>query len=125
MRWTTSSVHFTVVQLTKTRSSGPPRSVVYSALPDDQDNCPVANLRQYIERTTSFVAAMVPKPVFITSKKPFRRARPATLGHWIKDTLKAAGVDTERYTVYSTRSASTSQARRKGVLVSDIYPESS
>ncbi|XP_065918235.1 uncharacterized protein [Dysidea avara] len=120
MRWTTTSVQFTVVQLTKTRSSGPPRSVVYSALPNDPDICPVVNLRQYIERTTSHVTTMAPKPVFITSKRPFRRARPATLGHWIKDTLKTAGVDTERYTAHSTRSASTSQARRKGVLVSDI-----
>jgi len=120
MRWTPTGVHFTVVQLTKTRSSGPPRTVYYSALPNDRDICPVTNLRQYIEMTASYVSTMAPKPVFITSKKPFRRARPATLGHWIKDTLKLAGVDTERYTAHSTRSASTSQARRKGVLMSDI-----
>ena len=37
------------------------------------------------------VTMEVPKPVFITSRKLFQRARPATLGHWIKDTLKRAG----------------------------------
>ena len=61
-----------------------------------------------------------PKPVFITSRKPFRRARPATLGHWIKDTPKIAGEDTERFTAHSIRSASTSQAQMKGVPITDI-----
>jgi len=49
MRWT----------CTKTRSSGPPRAVSYSALPDDQDICPVANLKQYIQ-LTSHVSTMTP-----------------------------------------------------------------
>jgi len=102
MRWTTSGVHFTVVQLTKTRRDGPPRAVFYPALLEDSEICPVTNLRRYIELTTSQVASMeAPKPVFITSRKPFRRARPATIGHWIKDTLKMAGVDTERFPAHS------------------------
>ena len=71
--------------------------------------------------TTPHVNYMkIPKPVFITSRKPFRRARPATLGHWIKDSLSSAGVDTGRFTAHSTRSASTSQAKMKGVPVTDI-----
>lgn len=81
MRWTPTGIHFTVVQMTKTLSSGPPRTVFYLALLDDQDICPVANLQQYIKMTASHVSAMASKPVFITSKKFFQRARPATLGH--------------------------------------------
>ena len=121
MRWTASGVQFTVVQITKTRTSGPPRTVFYPMLREDPDICPVTTLRKYITVTTPCVANFeTPKPVFITSRKPFRRARPATIGHWIKDTLKAAGVDTEKFTAHSTRSASTSHASMKGVPIADI-----
>ena len=121
MRWTSTGVQFTVVQLTKTRRMGPPRTVLYSALQNDPDICPVSNLRRYIEMTSPQVNNMKsPKPVFITSRKPFRRARPATLGHWIKDSLRSAGVDTKRFSAHSTRGASTSHAKMKGVPVTDI-----
>ena len=74
-----------------------------------------------IEITTPHVNNMKsPKPVFITSRKPFRRAHPATLGHCIKDSLRSAGVDTERFSAHSTRGASTSHAKMKGVPVNDI-----
>ncbi|XP_065918390.1 uncharacterized protein [Dysidea avara] len=121
MRWTSSSVQFSVVQLTKTRRSGPPRTVSFALLQDDNDICPVTNLCRYIEMTSPQVDTMSsPKPVFVTSKKPFRRERSATIGHWIKDTLKAAEVDTERFTVHSTRGASTSCAMAKGVPIAEI-----
>ena len=121
MRWTASGIQFTVVQMTKTRTSGPPRTVFYPMLREDPDICPVTTLRKYITVTTPCVATFeTPKPVFITSRKPFRRARPATIGHWIKDTLRAAGVDTERFPAHSTRSASTSQASMKGVPIAEI-----
>ena len=121
MRWTSTGVQFIVVQLTKTQGMGPPRTVLYLALQDDPGICPVSNLRRYIEMTTLHVSNMKsPKPVFITSRKPFRRARPATLGHWIKDSLRSVGVDTERFSARSTRGASTSHAKMKGVPVTDI-----
>ena len=61
-----------------------------------------------------------------TSRSTFERFyhcsndRPVTIGHWIKDTLKMVGMDIERFTAHSTRSASTSQAQMKGVPVMDI-----
>ena len=121
LKWTPSGVQFTVVQLTKTRTAGPPRTVHYSSLPEDVEACPVSTLHLYIERTEDQTAKLAfPKPVFITSRKPFRRARPRTLGRWIKDNLKAAGIDTGQFTAHSTRSASTSQAHSKGVPINDI-----
>ena len=121
MRWMPSGVQFAVVQMIKTRTSGPPRTVFYPMLREDPDICPVTNLRKYITMTTPSMSDLeAPKPLFITSRKPFRRVRPATIGHWIKDTLKAAGVDTERFTAHSTRSASTSRASMKGVPIADI-----
>ena len=100
---------------------GSPRTVLYSALQDDPDICPASNLRRYIEMTSPHLNNMKsPIPVFITFRKPFRRVHPATLGHWIKDSLRSARVDTERFSAHSTRGASTSHAKMKGVPVTNI-----
>ena len=67
--------------------------------------CPVTVLRLYMDKTAEQAAALSsPKPVFLTSRKPFRQARSGTIGHWIKDALRMAGVDTEVFSTHSTRS---------------------
>ena len=112
---------FTVVQLTKTRKPGPPRKVLYPKFDSNREICPVTVLHLYIEKTAGQVASLgSPKPVFVTSRKPFRRARAGTIGHWIKDLLNTAGVNTEVFSAHSTRSASTSYAASKGVPINDI-----
>ena len=121
LRWTPSGAQFTVVQLTKTRTPGPPKSVHYSSLSEDAEVCPVSSLRIYLSKTTDRAATVtLSKPVFLTSRRPFRRARPGTLGQWIKDCLGRAGVDTGKFTAHSTRSASSSQARARGVPIAEI-----
>jgi len=121
MQWTASGVEFTVVRLTKTRRPGPPRKVFYSRFTDNSELCPVTVLRMYIDKTAEqAVTINSPKPVFVTSRKPFRRAKPGTIGHWIKDVLQLAGVNTEVFSAHSTRSASTSWAASKGVPINDI-----
>ena len=121
VRWTASGVEFTVVRLTKTRRSGAPRKVFYSVFRDNSELCPVTILWLYLGRTAQQVADLSsPKPVFLTSRKPFRQARPGTIGYWIKDILHRAGVDTEVFSAHSTRSSSTSWAAAKGVPINDI-----
>ena len=44
-----------------------------------------------------------------------------TLGHWIKDNLKATGIDTGQFTAHSTSNASTSCAQSKGDPINDIF----
>ena len=118
MQWTTHGVQFTVVCLAKTRCSGPPRKVFYATFAENIELCPVTVLRMYIDRTAEQAITLYnPKPVFVTSRKPFRKAKP---GHWIKDVLLMAGVNTEVFSAHSTRSASTSWAASKGVPINDI-----
>ena len=115
LRWTPSGAKFIV---TKTRTLGPPRSVHYSFLSEDPEVCPATTLKLYLSKTSNRVAIVdSPKPVFLTLRKPFRRARPGTLGHWIKD---CSGVDTKRFTAHSTKSASSSRARARGVPIAEI-----
>ena len=121
LRWTELGAEFTVVQLTKTRKPGPPRKVLYPKFDSNREICPVTVLHLYMEKTAGQVASLgSPKPVFVTSRKPFRRARAGTIGHWIKDLLNTAGVNTEVFSAHSTRSASTSYAASKGVPINDI-----
>jgi len=121
LRWTPTGAQFTVVQLTKTHSPGPPKTVHYSSLPEDREICPVVALQLYLSKASEHAASISsPKPVFITSKKPFRRPRPGNLCHWIKDSLRKVGIDTEQFTAHSSRSASSSRARARGVPVAEI-----
>ena len=88
LRWTPSGTQFTVVQLTKTCTPGPSKSVHYSSLPEDAEVCSVTSLQVYPSKTADRTTATSPKPVLLTSRKPFRRARPGTLGQWIEDCLR-------------------------------------
>ena len=42
------------------------------------------------------------------------------VGHWIKDSLQLAGINTEVFTAHSTRGASTTCAATRGVPIGDI-----
>ena len=122
--WTPDGIEFTVTRLTKKRSArhpGPPRKVFYASFPENNEVCPVSVLRLYIQETTEQVRNLrQPKPLFVTSRKPIHRAKPGTIGHWIKDTLRLAGIDTEVFSAHSTRGASTSWAAARGVPIGDI-----
>ena len=66
LKWTPSEVQFTVVQLTKTHTTGPPKIVHYSSLPDDVEACLVAVLHLNIKRTVDQTTQLVfPKPVLL------------------------------------------------------------
>ena len=47
--------------------------------------------------------------------KPHKPVSASTVGRWIKETLKAAGINTATYKAHSTRSASTSKAALAGI----------
>jgi len=60
------------------------------------------------------------KNLFITTKKPFRATSAQTIGHWIKDTLQKAGIDTSQFTAYSTKHAAVSTDHKRGVDIVTI-----
>lgn len=60
------------------------------------------------------------KNLFISTMKPFDAASAQTIGHWIKSLLGKTGVDTEKFSAYSTRHAAVSAAHKRGVDISVI-----
>lgn len=80
---------------------------------ESENVCPVTALKCYLERTKDLRGDM--KDLFISFKKPFKEVSIQTLGRWIKYVLHESGLDTNVFSAHSTRHASTSAAKRKGV----------
>lgn len=60
------------------------------------------------------------KKLFLSTVKPHKPVSPQTIGHWIKSLLSKAGIDTDKFSAYSTKHASVSTAFRKGIDIDTI-----
>lgn len=58
--------------------------------------------------------------LFLTYKKPYKKASKQSLSRWVKDTLKASGINTKVFQAHSTRHASTSFVHSRGLSVDSI-----
>ena len=121
--YTPEGVLFRLVSLTKKSKTGAPlKECFFTAFPQDSCLCVVQYLCKYEEATKKFrdIRANKPAPLFLSYMKPHKPVSSQRIAHWIKDTLKKAGVDTNTFTAHSVRGASTSAAARKGLHISDI-----
>lgn len=82
------------------------------------DICVPRSLKTYIARTKDIRGST--KELFITTKKPYKKASTQTICRWIKRILQKSGLDTSTFTAHSTRHAATSAAARKGINVDTI-----
>ncbi|XP_053993928.1 uncharacterized protein LOC128884526 [Hylaeus volcanicus] len=73
----------------------------------------VASAMECYTRTVS-IRGLV-SSLFVSFKKPFGAVGAQSLSRWIKEVLGKSGLDTDIFTAYSTRHASTSAAKRKGL----------
>lgn len=81
--------------------------------------CVANTLKEYLKKTEN-IRAKDENSLFLTFKKPYHKATSQTISRWLKDILKKSGIDTNIYSGYSTRHASTSSAARKGVRIEKI-----
>ena len=103
------------------KTTGPRRKHPVLVLPFFLENstpCVASALESYIQKTTPLRGTV--EYLFLSFKSPYKAVTTQTLSRWIKDMLTKSGVDTQRFTAYSTRHASTSTARRKGVGLDTI-----
>ena len=114
-------VAFRIPGLTKMRRSGPPRSFEVSRF-KDASLCPVKTLEYYIRQTKDIrkEGGNGSYRLFISVRKPHNAVTSATIGRWIKQILSMVGVNTDQFSAHSTRSASTTAAKKQGVSVRDI-----
>ena len=75
-------------------------------------------LKAYIQRTAPIRKDV--RSLFLCFKKPYGAASKDTLSRWAKVVLSASGIDTKLYSSHSTRSASSSAAKRGGAPLQEI-----
>lgn len=80
--------------------------------------CAALCIKKYLQMTESLRAKET--SLFISTKNPHKAVTSQTIGHWIKNLLKKAGIDTEQFSAYSTRHASVSKAFNRGIDLSII-----
>ena len=84
--------------------------VKISAFPEDERLCAVHCIEQYIKLTKEIRKSE--RHLFISFRKPHKRASSQTISRWIRVVMKNSGIDTDQYKSHSTRAASTSIAKK-------------
>lgn len=92
--------------------------LVLPFFPSCKQICVANTLKVYLERTKLHRNAN--KNLFLTFKKPFRKATVSSISRWVKEALTASGIDISVFSSHSTRHASTSAAFNKGVNIDVI-----
>ena len=116
---TESKITFTISELLKqSRPNYRNPTVQLKAYPYDSRICVLTHVSEYITRTAGL--RQNEKHLFITYKKPHRRATKDTIARWVKAVMSNAGIDMDRFGPHSVRSASTSAAKRGSATVQDI-----
>lgn len=104
------------------KTSGPRRKQPILNIPfylEDKRICVASTLEAYIKRTGNIRKNC--KRLMISHKKPHKQVTTQTISRWIKNILQRSGIDTQTFTGYSTRHASTSAAKRSGVNWDTIH----
>ena len=86
--------------------------------PSNPKLCVFKYLLEYLRRTKTSRGQI--NQLLITLKKPYHPISLNTAARWVKDTLRMAGIDTDRYAAGSTRLAATSKARLQGAPITLI-----
>lgn len=115
-----TGIHIAIKDIIKTSTPGRDQPILY--LPYYKDNiriCPATVLEDYIYVTSNDRPANISN-LLITVKRPYRSATAQSISRWIKNVLKAAGVDVAAFSAHSTRHAATSAAAAQGVSIDTI-----
>ena len=98
------------------KTSAPNRHLThieFLAYPQDTRLCVINCLKTCLTRTRPRRGGTL--PLFLSFKKPFKPVARDTIARWLKSVLDMAGINTNIFTAHSTRTASPSCAKAKGL----------
>lgn len=104
------------------KTSGPNKKqpcLQFKPFIEQPDLCVVKTLQSYIERTVD-LRDTDNEFLFISFSKPHNRVSSQTLSRWVKDVLSRAGINTNIFSAYSIKHASTSAALKRGLPINLI-----
>ena len=121
-KFSEEGVLFHIPSLTKTRRSGPPKTVFFAKFEADSSICPVSTLQIYINKTKHLRKSGKGGclPLVISVRRPHEAVSSATISRWVKQVLTESGIPTDVFKAHSVRAASSTAARTKGVSMTDI-----
>ena len=82
--------------------------------------CVVTCIKEYVSRTELIRENNGAQTLILSYAYPHKAVGSATVARYIKDFLNAAGIDLKTFSAHSTRSASTSKAKKIGMSILDI-----
>ncbi|KAK4879135.1 hypothetical protein RN001_007281 [Aquatica leii] len=80
----------------------------------------ISNTIKYYLTYTRRTRSSMDDNLILTHKRSFRAASSQTISRWIKQVLNESGIDTERFSGYNVRHASTLAALRGGLHIETI-----
>ena len=113
-------------KLTTPRKSGSADKLAeafFARFDQDKRLCPVECLRQYLKSTRDIrpvIPSSQPDRLFISFIRPHKPVTSTTLGRWLRNFMKAAGIDSQIFKAHSVRGASTTAAANAFVPLSTI-----
>ena len=81
----------------------------------------VEHLKEYLQHTKQLQEEH--SQLLISYVKPFKPVSKDTISTWVKQMLESAGIDINKYTAHSSRAASTSSCKAKGLSLAVITVE--
>ena len=84
----------------------------------DKKLCVVEHLKEYLQRTKQLREDH--SQLLISYVKPFKPVSKDTISRWVKQVLESAGIDINKYSAHSSRAASTSSCKAKGLSLAVI-----
>ena len=84
----------------------------------DKKLCVVEHLKEYLQRTKQLREDH--SQLLISYVKPFKLVSKDTISRWVKQVLESAGIDINKYSAHSSRAASTSSCKAKGLSLAVI-----
>ena len=115
------AITFELGKLTKSRRNGEgPIKLTFHVFAENPMLCVVSTLLYYKERTFQWRAGCNKSQLLLSFVKPHKEIVPCTIAGWLVQVMTNAGIDTSTFKAHSTRGASTSKARAKGLSCQEI-----
>lgn len=92
--------------------------IILKAQPPDRGLYVNTVLKEYLTRTHPY--RVNTHKLIVSYIKPFKPVSTVTISRWIQTVMCQSGIDTDIFTVHSTRAASTSKATNNNVPINEI-----
>ena len=116
-----NSINFELGVLTKSRRKGqPPIKLTFDRFDSDPLVCVVSTISCYLDRSKAWRAGADKTQLLLSYIRPHTEVVPCTIAGWLVELMKQSGIDTSEFRAHSTRGASTSKAKAKGLSCQEI-----